>query len=902
MTIEELEARAALVAAGGDLGALARAMRGRAERTLREAPFIPQVKALLSQDGGVCPRDGAALAFDPWSPRSHRCPKCGTEQAGERHHRWWARFQHLWLAEQAAELAALAAVTDDAEAAQRAGAILEGYAHYADLPNRDNVLGPSRLFFSTYLESIWATNYLAAAVLLRERGLLDDGTAAVVGGVADEAAAVIGEFNEGFSNRQTWHNAALAAIGVWFEDEELAGRAIESETGLLAHLAHGFAADGCWHEGENYHLFALQGALTAIRWARSAGVEPLADPELARRVAAALRAPILTALPDHTFPARKDSRFGVSLAQPMYLELWERGLGITGGTDEAGDIGAWLRSLYAAPAPAARDFDSWLYEAGGRKPDARSRESLSWNALFEMAPELPDGGEPGQRSVYFPSQGLAVLRRGNRYVSLECGEWSSGHGHPDRLNLTVHADAVHWLPDVGTGSYVSRDLFWYRSTLAHNAPRLDGTSQEEGDATCAAFEAGDEWSWVRGTWGPLTRTVVLGPSYLVDLLEMSATDDRLLELPWHLDGAEVESPGRWEPHAFDDEFVADTERFVPEDPGAAVRCRARSGGAEVTLHLAPGATLMRGTCPGAPGQDARRRCLVEQVRGMGGLLVAVLGFGAGAVAAVRLAGTSIEVDTPAGTDRHAATTEGWDIRGAESSVRLGGLRAPEIDFEPLVTKARPLREHAAVPYARDVPALDGSGEGFERAASIHLDHEDQYRRSEEPFDESFRAEGRLLWDADALYLAVDVAKPELVFRPADAPPLRLDNEPDDIHSDGLQVYLRPAGGPTWAVLVVPEADGGIRVRPMAGSSAAAGEVRGAWTRTEEGYRVTLALSPESWNDVRLARSADFDLIVNEMRPDRERRAGQLVWSGGGGWVYLRGDRQPAERFGVIDLA
>ena len=40
----------------------------------------------------------------------------------------------------------------------------------------------------------------------------------------------------------------------------------------------------------------------------------------------------------------------------------------------------------------------------------------------------------------------------------------------------------------------------------------------------------------------------------------------------------------------------------------------------------------------------------------------------------------------------------------------------------------------------------------------------------------------------------------------------------------------------------------------------------------------------------------FDLIVNEMYSDRTRRAGQLVWSGGGGWVYLRGDRHRAVRW------
>jgi hypothetical protein len=46
----------------------------------------------------------------------------------------------------------------------------------------------------------------------------------------------------------------------------------------------------------------------------------------------------------------------------------------------------------------------------------------------------------------------------------------------------------------------------------------------------------------------------------------------------------------------------------------------------------------------------------------------------------------------------------------------------------------------------------------------------------------------------------------------------------------------------------------------------------------------------------------FDLLVNRMEPGRRRRAGQLVWSGGGGWVYLRGDRQGPERFGRIEFA
>src|SRR5437763_535678 len=111
----------------------------------------------------------------------------------------------------------------------------------------------------------------------REKALLSTGRG--VGQVADEAANLIGEFDESFSNRQTWNDAALSAIAVWFEDEALAQRAIEGRTGLLAHLLRGFGRDGMWYEGENYHLFALRGLLTGAAWARQAGVDLYEDPD-----------------------------------------------------------------------------------------------------------------------------------------------------------------------------------------------------------------------------------------------------------------------------------------------------------------------------------------------------------------------------------------------------------------------------------------------------------------------------------------------------------------------------------------------------------------------------------------------------------------------------------------------
>ena len=77
-------------------------------------------------------------------------------------------------------------------------------------------------------------------------------------------------------------------------------------------------------------------------------------------------------------------------------------------------------------------------------------------------------------------------------------------------------------------------------------------------------------------------------------------------------------------------------------------------------------------------------------------------------------------------------------------------------------------------------------------------------------------------------------------------------------------------------------------------------VTGAWQPTGTGYSMALRLALPAWSP-RGGDTLGFDLIVNEMHPERLRRAGQLVWSGGGGWVYLQGDRQAAESFGTLEL-
>jgi hypothetical protein len=905
---EEIEARREEIAGSPELSAQLERLIEQSRHFLEQQPRVPRWKAQLSIDGGVCPKDGAPLVFDPWHPESHRCSRCGSAVSGDRYDRYAARYQHLWLSERIAHLATAGILAGEETLADGAAALLRDYAgKYFDFPNRDNVLGPTRLFFSTYLESIWLCNVVAAGQLLREGGALDDATAEAVGAMAEEAANLIGEFDEGLSNRQTWNNAALLASAVWFEDEDLARRAIEGRSGLVGHLVDGFGEDGLWYEGENYHLFALRGLLTGSGWARLAGVDLLAEDESRARVAAALQVTGLTALPDFTFPARRDARYGISLAQPMYLELWEVGrarLRAAGDEAAAEPLDSWLSTLYSVPAPAAEVFDSYLHEAGLPAPAERARSALSWWTLLEMEanPPVP---EPGWHppSTLIESQGLAVLRDGDHYASLECGTSGGGHGHADRLHLTVHADGVHWLPDPGTGSYVTSDLFWYRSTLAHNAPRLDGQDQSRFDAQCEAFATADGWSWAKGRFGGITRTLVSGSGYLVDVVEMAGEVSRTLELPWHPRGeSELMTQGGWEPGKWNEEFIADSASLAAEGDQP-IALRSQFNDQILDLYLQGSAEFLKARCPALPGKTEEAWVYLEKQQGRYTRLISLVVPGGTAASALRVSADTITVATPSGEHKHRVTPEGWEIQSLQGRVLLRGFRRARgepllrLQLEQALTTAR-----AVAPHVSQAPSLDGTLAGFDLASPLELDHDDQYRRSEDPYGgpEDFAAEAWVNWDMGHLYLAVSVRKPELIFRSPDDPPLKLDNENDFIHSDGLQVYFELGPDASYGFLIVPDPrNNGLTV--ISATPGAAASVQGAWQRTESGYVVTADIPVAAWKSAAPHETIRFDLLVNQATSGRERRAGQLVWSGGGGWVYLRGDRHDRARFGVLEM-
>ncbi|HEX8851133.1 MAG TPA: hypothetical protein VF761_16530, partial [Gemmatimonadaceae bacterium] len=232
VTPAELDARRSV--ATGPLASLADSLAAELEPLLADTVEIPRDKARLSRAGGRCPRDGANLEYDPWSPRAHRCPRCGATYDDEAHYRYWLMWHHLWIAERAVHGATLFALRGDPRHAALARDILVRYAAiYLEFPNRDNVLGPSRVFFSTYLESIWLLQLCVAIDLLEMADAGADAAALARDRIVAPAAALIAEYDEGTSNRQAWNVAALFASARLLGREREAGEARENLDFLL---------------------------------------------------------------------------------------------------------------------------------------------------------------------------------------------------------------------------------------------------------------------------------------------------------------------------------------------------------------------------------------------------------------------------------------------------------------------------------------------------------------------------------------------------------------------------------------------------------------------------------------------------------------------------------------------
>jgi hypothetical protein len=423
-----------------------------------------------------------------------------------------------WLQKRTIEIGILYRLTGDSSYAHSVHKTLRHFVrNYHNYPLANNLLGPTRLFQSSFLEAFWLADMVIAYDLTRDAPVYSALDHQEIKELFLESCNLIRSFDEKRSNRQAFYNVGMGAVGLLYEDSELIEHVLAGPHGFAFHMRDSVLEDGMWYEGETYHFASLDHLLDLAEMARHRGIDLYHGGSGYGSLKPMFDAPLNVMYPNLTFPSRKDSWFGRGIA--YHKEIYELGYARYGEAR----YGQLLDHAYRSGA---------------------NRDELGWRAFLFLAPELPGGQVEHLRprdSRRMPGTGIAVLRRdeGASAVSLEYGRYGGGHGHPDRLHLNYFSDDVLWLLDPGTGYYHVPELAWYRSTLAHNTVTVDGASQERQEGTLTAFADLGHLQAVQADVKEIypgvsmRRTLVHCSGFLLDVIDVRSADEHSYDWSMH---------------------------------------------------------------------------------------------------------------------------------------------------------------------------------------------------------------------------------------------------------------------------------------------------------------------------------------------------------------------------------
>ena len=309
---------------------------------------------------------------------------------------------------------------DSAYAAEAVGILLAYADVYASYPLHDVHGGQggsaARAGAQTLDESSWLIPLAWAYDLVGQSPLLSDADRShIEQDLLRAAIEVIARNDAGMSNWQSWHNAAMAAVGFGLEDPRLIAKALLGPSGFFYQMDHSVSADGFWYEGSwGYHFYALTPLMQTALMGELAGLDLFGQ--------AALRdmfsCPVRFSMPDLNLPPFNDStRLDLSGKRGMYEVAYAR----------------YLEDELAVPL------------------GTRGRESLFWGLE-----ELPETPEQSLGSLVFPDAGYVVFRAGAgdaaQYLALDYGPHGGWHGHSDKLGFVSFAQGEIMGLDPGTQS------------------------------------------------------------------------------------------------------------------------------------------------------------------------------------------------------------------------------------------------------------------------------------------------------------------------------------------------------------------------------------------------------------------------------------------------------------------
>ncbi|RMF29727.1 MAG: heparinase, partial [Bacteroidetes bacterium] len=423
------------------------------------------------------------------------------------------------------------------------------------------------------------------------------------------------QFFNRIHNHSTWGNAAVGMIGLVMGDEELVNRALyglewanipedlrdndggfiriegQTKAGFLAQLDYSFSPDGYFTEGPYYLRYAIFPFLVFARALErhrpELGIFDYRDGILRKAVYALLN---LTDAQGRFFPIN-DAQKGMS---------WQAREVVT-----AVDV---LYALEEDPAllSIAALQGRVLPDAAGLKvalalQQGRAQPFVRRSIVYRDGPDGTGGGI-----------GLLRGRRDSALtLLLKYTNHGMGHGHFDRLSISLYDAQGEVLQDYGSarwvnidqkggGRYLPENQTWAKQTIAHNTVAVDERSQCDGEVKTAeashpqffcfrtdhpdwqALAARDDRAY---PGVDLHRTVLLVEDedlrqpLLIDVFHCAADSPRRYDLPWWFQGHLLST-------GFD--YHAETRRLQPlgaHDGYQHLWVEARGAAADSTLQL-----------------------------------------------------------------------------------------------------------------------------------------------------------------------------------------------------------------------------------------------------------------------------------------------------------------------------
>ncbi len=479
------------------------------------------------------------LTFNYDWPHSHLCEADGQYYTGDQVDAGWRFTTHTMNTEAARTLAIVYALTGESAYAEKAKEILVRYSElYPSYPVQAQY---GKLFYQTLDEAVQMIQLVQAYDLIKPSGLLNDAeTYGIEQNLFAASAKTLQGYDVGKSNWQTWHNAAIGAIGAALEDRTLMDFSVLGRSGFDYQMANSVLSDGFWYEGAiGYHFYAQSALFFHAQSLKEMGYDLFGDASFKKTFDATLR----YAYPDLGIINSNDSgKYPTNLGAPGRVVPMDYE-GVYAEYEDA-TYGALLNKLYV---------DNGRPRGGHIVPGNTSSGIAGEQAVFYGKPTIAGGGSLPSESLNFEGLGHSVLRVGEgndqQFALVDYGLHGGYHGHPDKLHLDLFGKGERLAPDLGIPPY-SNSMYtsYYKKTFSHNTVAVDGKTQNIPNVNNVEVYEPTKMYLPSEGFGIMTntsskaydnmnkyeRTVAVTPDYTIDLFSVESATER--QYDWILRG------------------------------------------------------------------------------------------------------------------------------------------------------------------------------------------------------------------------------------------------------------------------------------------------------------------------------------------------------------------------------